>query len=478
MQFVFNFFNINQIMKKIFFTLLLLTIPVLMFARQPASLKLSLDMARFRGDSSSIYLEVYYGFDVSMLKYAPADSAYRGDAIMSVTFKRSSTDSIAARQAIRIPFSVTDTAMLAESRTYNDVFGFFLKPDLYRVYVVLKDSRAPERMDSVSFPIDLKLIDQSSASLSDAELCTSIIPVEKDSTNRFYKNTMEVKPNPSKLYGAHQPVLFYYLESYNLLKSKSAQYQTRAAVKNAVGKEVMATVKTKPRTYDSNVEAGMLKIAALRTGAYTFSFTVSDSTDNTGATTQKKFFVYNPSLPPDTLIAQTGSDVLSSEYATMTEAELDQEFDQAKYIAIKGEIDHFKSLKGEDAKRKALLDFWNRRDEDKSTPVNETKQEHLKRVEYANSQYRSGKKDGWKTDRGRVYITYGPPDEVERHVNEIDSKPYEIWYYHSIQGGVEFIFGDRTGFSDYVLLHSTHRNELHDEDWMRQLSTSSSQSSQ
>ncbi|MGE5314583.1 MAG: GWxTD domain-containing protein [Acidobacteriota bacterium] len=461
-------------MKKLLFLLLLFAVQYgAPAAPSNNSLKLSLDMARFRGDSSNVYLEVYYGFDVSLLKYAAAEGSFRGDAIISVAFKKSANDSIVAHQAMRIPFSISDTTLLDQSRTYNDVLGFFLKPDIYRVYVVLKDGRSPERMDSLSFPIDLKLIDHRSMALSDAELCTSIVPIEKDSTNRFYKNTMEVKPNPSKLFGAHQPALFYYLESYNLLKGQSAQYQTRASITNAVGKEVVASLKTRPRTYDSNVEVGMLKIASLRTGAYTFTYAVIDSAANVKSTSSKKFFVYNPSLPPDTLVASTNEDVMSSEYATMTEPELDREFAAAKYIASKEEIDHYESLKGDDAKRKALFEFWGKRDEDKSTTINEMKQEHLKRVEYSNIQYRTGKKEGWKTDRGRVYIMYGPPDEVERHVNEIDVKPYEIWYYHSLQGGVQFIFGDRTGFSDYILLHSTHRNELHDDNWMRQISTGS-----
>lgn len=432
---------------------------------------MSLDFARFRGDSVTVFLETYYGFDVSLLKYAGTGNDFRGEAIVSVTFKQSATDSIVSHKALRIPFSINDTTLLAQSRMYNDVFTFFLKPDVYRVYVVIKDRLDPSLVDSVSFPFDLTLVDRIPAALSDVELCTSIVPIEKDSTNRFYKNTMEVKPNPSNLFGAHQPVLFYYLESYNLHESASPVYRTRASIKNSVGKEMQVSVKTKPRSNDSNVEVGMMKINTLRTGAYLFAYTIADTTGEIRSTSSKKFWIYNPSLPADTLVSTTGSDVMSSEYATMTEQELDKEFDQSRYVASKQEVDHYKSLKGDDAKRKALFDFWGRRDEDKNTLVNEMKEEHFKRVGYANINYRNGAKEGWKTDRGRVYVMYGMPDEIERHANEIDTKPYEIWMYHSLQGGVEFIFGDRSGFSEYILLHSTHRNELHDENWQRQIST-------
>jgi len=149
----------------------------------------------------------------------------------------------------------------------------------------------------------------------------------------------------------------------------------------------------------------------------------------------------------------------------MSETELDKEFAMARYIATPEEINRYKQLKGEDAKRKFLADFWVKRDPDKSTPINEMKIEYFKRVEYANQHFSVGNKEGWKTDRGRVYIMYGPPDEYERHPSEVDSKPYEIWYYHNIEGGVEFVFVDKSGFSDYILVHSTKRNEIRDDNW-------------
>jgi hypothetical protein len=50
-------------------------------------------------------------------------------------------------------------------------------------------------------------------------------------------------------------------------------------------------------------------------------------------------------------------------------------------------------------------------------------------------------------------------------------KPYEIWFYNEIEGGVQFIFGDISGFGNYELLHSTKRGEVNDPDWERRLRT-------
>lgn len=431
--------------------------------------RLQYDVSRFRGDDAHLYVEVYYSFDVSSLKYIPKGKELSSEAVVSVTFQRSSDDSIVAKQAWRIPFSVTDTTMLQSSRSYTDVFGFFLKPGTYKIYLNANDMNDQTRRDSIVSNIDLKAIGTETITLSDVELSTSIQQIEKDSTNRFYKNTLEVKPNASKVFGNHQPVLFYYLEAYNLKKKQSEYYHTRAIITNSVGKEVVNHEKPKRRSNDSNVEVGMMKVNALRTGAYTFSYYIVDSIDNSLYSSSKRFFIFNPTLPNDTLVNTAIGSVDASEYAAMSEAEVDKEFELSKYVAAKNEIDQYKKLKGIEAKRKAMFDFWLTRDEDRSTPTNEQKQEYFRRVNFANAQYKTGFREGWKTDRGRVHIMYGTPDEVERHANEIDVKPYEIWYYNSIQGGVQFIFGDRTGFSDYILLHSTHRNELRDENWRRQI---------
>ncbi|MDD8017673.1 MAG: GWxTD domain-containing protein [Bacteroidota bacterium] len=457
-------------MKKFFLFTLLVVNSISLFAQQQnSSFRLNYDIARYRGDEQHSYVETYYAFDVSQLKYTKDSTGYQSQVLLSITFKRSSDDSIAERQAWRIPFSISDTAMLQTSRMYVDVFGFMLKPEIYRVYIVASNLTSPSIRDSVSFVIDIPLIPSDKPALSDVELCSSIQQIEKDSLNRFYKNTFEVKPNPSKIFGTYQPALFYYLEAYNLKLQTSEKYYTKAVILNAVGKEVVNREKAKNRTYDSNVEVGMVKVNALRTGVYTFKYVIYDSTDRSEYSNSKRFFVYNPNLPNDTLVSATDGSIDATVFATMTEEELDKEFLQLRYIASKNEIQQYSKLNGVDAKRRAVYSFWESRDEDHTTAFNETRQEYLRRIAYANVQYKTGFKEGWKTDRGRVYIVYGPPDEVERHVNETDVKPYEIWFYNSIQGGVQFIFGDRTGFSDYVLLHSTHRNELRDDNWHRQI---------
>jgi GWxTD domain-containing protein len=176
-------------------------------------------------------------------------------------------------------------------------------------------------------------------------------------------------------------------------------------------------------------------------------------------------FVYNPSVVDTMKNLAFNNELISSEYSVLSLEECDDQFEQIKYISTRAEIDQYEKLNNVEAKRDFLLKFWKKRDTDPSTAVNEYKNQYLERVRLSDEKYSTINRKGRKTDRGRVYILYGEPDEVDRNPSDIDKKPYEIWHYNSIEGGVIFVFGDISGFSDYQLLHSTKRGELRDDNW-------------
>ncbi len=93
--------------------------------------------------------------------------------------------------------------------------------------------------------------------------------------------------------------------------------------------------------------------------------------------------------------------------------------------------------------------FWAARDPDPSTAVNELKNEYFRRVNFANRNFSAMGVEGWLTDRGRILIKFGYPDDIERHPFDMDSKPYEVWRYYNLRK--VFLFVDRTGFGDYRL---------------------------
>lgn len=108
-----------------------------------------------------------------------------------------------------------------------------------------------------------------------------------------------------------------------------------------------------------------------------------------------------------------------------------------------------------DAQRDQFVEaFWKHRDPTPGTPKNEFKEEHYRRIAYSNEHF-AAKTPGWMTDRGRMYILYGPPDKIESHPSPGKTQqghPYEIWHYRDLPGlgkDVAVKFVDKCNCGDY-----------------------------
>lgn len=134
------------------------------------------------------------------------------------------------------------------------------------------------------------------------------------------------------------------------------------------------------------------------------------------------------------------------------------------YIITDEERKAFKKLETDDEREHFIEEFWRRRDPDPDTDENEYREEYYERIAYANEHFASGI-PGWKTDRGRIYIMYGKPDELETHPaggtynresyeggGSTSTYPFERWFYRYIAGvgsGIEIEFVDPTGSGEY-----------------------------
>jgi GWxTD domain-containing protein len=138
--------------------------------------------------------------------------------------------------------------------------------------------------------------------------------------------------------------------------------------------------------------------------------------------------------------------------------------EDVSYIITDEERQAFKRLETDDERQQFVEQFWLRRDPTPDSAENEYKEEHYRRIAYANERYASGI-PGWKSDRGRIYITFGPPDEIESHPSggsyqrpyeegggTTSTFPFEQWRYRWIEGiGTDIIieFVDPTMTGEY-----------------------------
>src|SRR5271157_4777062 len=177
-----------------------------------------------------------------------------------------------------------------------------------------------------------------------------------------------------------------------------------------------------------------------------------------------------PAPPRRETIAQPLSEIGKKQREEKLRNELETPYrkwlnEDVAYIITDRERAAFKSLTTDAEREHFIEQFWLQRDPTPGTVENEFKEEHYRRIAYANEHFASSI-PGWKTDRGRIYIVYGPPDEIESHPHGDASTPhpYEQWRYRFIEGvstNVIIEFVDSTGTREYhMTLDPSGKNAL------------------
>lgn len=140
-----------------------------------------------------------------------------------------------------------------------------------------------------------------------------------------------------------------------------------------------------------------------------------------------------------------------------SESDISLALQQMRYILPPDSLSKYENA-GLNEQQEFFERFWAERDKNPETKVVEIMEEYFRRVNFANREYSTSfQRDGWLTDRGRILIKFGFPDEIERHPFEVDRMPYEFWRYYSLRK--EFLFTDRTGMGDYRLHYQYYDEE-------------------
>jgi GWxTD domain-containing protein len=134
------------------------------------------------------------------------------------------------------------------------------------------------------------------------------------------------------------------------------------------------------------------------------------------------------------------------------------------WIITDEEAKAFKTLSNDEERDAFIEQFWLRRNPNPDSPENEFREEHYRRIQYANDHFAAGK-PGWKTDRGHIYIAFGAPDSIDSHPSggayqrpmdegggETSTFPFETWHYRYLEGigeNIDLEFVDSCQCGDY-----------------------------
>jgi GWxTD domain-containing protein len=470
-------------MRRILATLVLtISIPITAAVAQTTPVQFEVDLATFAYDDGQTLVEAYMAFDVSALPFQVDSSGLSVTLPIHTSVQKSSVMTETATEAppvwadsVELSFSVPDTSFIQEGRHFIHTIRLTVPPGEYEMTLSTPGSTETSRTVVKRDLLAHDYSTQERVRVSDVTLATSI-ERSPDRESVFYKNGLSIRPNPGLLYGAGLQKLFYYAEAYNINEAvEDSNYTLLTYIAESTLPTPIAGLqkRTEREVRNPDVILGSFDSGALPSGSYNLHVVLLDADNSPLGEAKKKFFVYNPGIARVVTGGAVDEEYETSIYASMSEQEADENIEYAKIIATDGERRELRRARNLDAKRRALRDFWTKRDPDPQTPLNEYRQEFFSRLQYTKERYSSRHREGWKTDRGQVLLKYGMPSHIDPHHHDRDAAAHEIWEYSNIpgEGRAIFVFADVAGFDEFELIHSSVSGERKSLNWESEIRT-------
>ncbi len=332
-----------------------------------------------------------------------------------------------------------------------------LTPGSYHLIMTVSDL-AGNKQGTVD--TTLEVADYGGLSISQIELSSGISADTAQS--RFTKGGLAVKPWPARNFDDE---LYYYYEIYNLPPSPDTV--DKRLLRLIYFSEKDPSLKMISQKEVTGMTGQLSDFGGLRTddlpeGRYRLRAQLIQGS-RVLASTYANFEISHPGL---VLLAEKNN--IAEEIAQM---KLDggDYYARIEYIGAKPQIDLLHKL-DENGKKELLRRFWKQRDPVPETKENEALIEHAKRFRYADQNFSenfAGGRKGSQTDRGRIYIKYGPWDDRDNTTNALQTRPTDVWTYDN---GRQFIFFDKAGIGKFDLLYSKTSEEKTDPNYRKYIS--------
>ena len=445
---------------------------------QPLPVDVHIDHGSFRYDESSTLLEVYLSVGLASLDYEFAEGeGYVSELPVRVDIHGAGNvlqDAEAAPAApvfsrdLDLRFVVPDTASLSASQVYFEQVRAALPPGDYAIVATLVGG---EGRPELSLRRDATVPAYSGATVSSVQIATSIS--RADEADAFTKSGLRIQPNPSAVYLPGMKSVPYYAELYGVdaaVEGGPYTLLTFLSTSNQQAPLPDFQQRTERPSRPVDIAVGRFDVSELASGTYYLRVVALNEANEPVAERSKKIYVINPDVASETVYS-AGEDYESTLFGVMEAEELDMNLEHALIIATGRERDAARRLETDEAKRNFLATFWRGRDADPNPNVNSARRTFYERLDLVNDRFREPLTDGYKTERGRVFLTYGPPSEIDNRRFEAEAVPYVIWHYESIpgEGRSVFVFADRYSSGRMELIHSDVNGEVSLPSWENEL---------
>lgn len=451
-------------MNKSIFLLLLFLFPA--YLLQANSLKAYMAYAIFKTPDDKPYVETYLTIKGSSVQPMLLENGmYAGIVDVQIIFRKN--DTIVNFDKYELSgFEVKDTSNPVKN--FLDIQRYALPEGTYELELSLKDRSSEEEavISVVGFTIDFP---EKKMAFSDIELLQSY-EVSQD-TSVTDKNGYKMIPYVFNYFPEWVTNLSFYAEFYGDEAMNGEDYLLSYYIRPFEVEKKLDQFyyrkKMKVKTISPLLKS--IDISELPGGNYLLVLESRSRSNEMLASKEIFFQRHNPNASynmTNVLLMNTSNTFVSRitnrdslvryiDYLFPISTQSEQHYAQSE--AINGNLESL---------QKYFLNFWMERD--KLHPEDAWNDYH-QRVMQANANFKtSARLEGYKSDRGRVYLQYGQPNVIADRYNEPAAYPYEIWHYYKLpnQTDVRFVFyTHEIATNDFLLIHSTAKGELHNYRW-------------
>ena len=454
-------------MKKLFICFFLISNLFLLSSSQGQTLHAFLRNCAFLSmNSDTPYVETYIAVPGFELKYIRNTSGkFEGALEITLLYLKDTSVYKFDKYRLRTP-EIADTANI--SFNILDLRRVTLPDGEYTVQLKVKDANDPSSFAEADQVLKLQF-DRNKTSLSDIELVQDYTPTS--ARNIYSKSGYDIRPLAVNYFPGSLNKLTFYSEIYNAKEEVGdddilIMYSVKLAQSGNVANDLFRF--TRQKASSVNLLFSEFDISDLPTGNYLLDVQVKNKKNELLAE-QTSFFQRINKNSVFELSSIALIDISNKFVSLIPQDSMDY---YLKCLIPRAELYerdfllHTLQTKDTLLMKQFFYNFWQKRNS--ADPLGEWySYKHL--VDAVDYNYSTPVAHGWETDRGRVYLQYGPPNQIEGNDREPGAYPYEIWQYYKLnnnQSNVKFVFCNSDLVSnDYKLIHSDARGELYDARW-------------
>lgn len=403
------------------------------------------DCNRFPADNMNTTFEITYKVFHSDLDFSAQNNILTAQILVNFNIYNAAGEQMYAKEFLKqIQIDLNKTTVFKDE-FYIDKIIATVTPGNYKFSVKIKDRLSDE---SISWEKTFSTLDFSHMNLSDIEISSFHQADSSLSLINFIRNNIVFLVNPNHLYNPLTDDGFtYYFDVFTQDSTTALVGYWQLALQGKDSDDEYSYKQEFATHSQSKAFWEWISISDLHAGTYTLSVKLFSEKEAMTPIAQRRELIFIQ--PEENVISNT---------------DVEKEYRYAMYFLSNADKKLYDSLDNE-GKMEFLRRFWQAHDPNPKTKQNEYKEEVIRRVNYTNRNFTQND-DGWRSDRGRIYIRWGKPEEVIDKSYEFQAKPYIIWKYY-MGGKRVYVFVDFTSLGDYKLVYTDNDElEFSDPNWL------------